>query len=853
MKRALVVLAIVCLILALGWEAGLRPSRSRPSAHGPGDRRVAIIPETPRGAPAPAAASAEDRHHGPTASPETTLGSQIVGTLRGTDGSPTPGLVALLSGSHLSEPHRFADADDRGQFAFDVEPGDWRMRGEGADGISETRYLTVPEGEAIQVELELLAAATVRGIVRSHDGAPVQRARVTPVNGGFRRGVETDGRGQFELRLLPDNYPLRAEAPGHAPVQKDVEVRQDPETVCDFELGVPHRIHGRVLGNHGRPIAAAEVRARPDYMFAWVRAFDHVAISDEQGRYELVDLEDVEHTLTARVNGHLEVANEHVPVDREEVDFTLARDSGIAGKVVDLDRGSGVAGVLVCARPIRADNPAPTTRSGADGTFDIEGLGPGTWVVQARGAGYGLGESVGVDLQADSRLEGVLVRVERGGEIRGVALRASTREPIRRGQAWLLCGPGTEWPPSDRLPIVDPVHLGEDGGFCLKSVPAGRHRVYVEPIPRRTSAEATVDVEPGQTTRVELLVPDEGRLEGKVTRDGGALEEGIRVTILMESWAYRRATEISTDGRFEFEELVAGEYTLCVERDDHSWETLAYKQVRIGEGETLRCDIVISGGVRVAGVVRLNGVAAGPSWITFASVEAHKSGAVDALGRYDLTDVLPGRYRVHVRDAETTCEVPDGAGDIVRDFDFTSRGLRGRVLYPVGVEIPESARVSIRRVGPGAARGEPERVWPGSTSYSVSDLDPGEYALVATAKGCGSLISGPIVVPDDDRVLEHDLALPAPVEMEVLVVDPSGKGVPRAEVKVVDATWGLPVPVETKNGPSDHRGRLTIVGLGPGRYRLRAALPGWTSDETRVEVVGSSPPAATVKVTQDRR
>ena len=159
-------------------------------------------------------------------------------------------------------------------------------------------------------------------------------------------------------------------------------------------------IRGRVVdGETGRPLR----RARVNLTSPELGREGLVASTDDEGRYELIELPAGRFTLGVQRGGYLTLRygqrrpNEQgKPIELaagaslDNIDFALPRMGVISGRVLD-ELGEPIAGVWITAqRYIYADNrrrlmpDGPLATTDDDGEYRLVGLLPGTYVVNAR-------------------------------------------------------------------------------------------------------------------------------------------------------------------------------------------------------------------------------------------------------------------------------------------------------------------------------------------------------------------------------------------------------------------------------------------------------------------------------------
>jgi hypothetical protein len=244
-----------------------------------------------------------------------------------------------------------------------------------------SRWVTVPEGQDAEVDVPL-APARVAGIVkRGGNPVPAYRVKASRLETDRPPGTPSeadsealsDGAGKYELTLWsPGTYILGLRSPSGTPVagHRQLTSAGDDEQTVDFDLaGSPLR--GTVTDEAGQPVAEAKVALQ-----GWEGV--QSAASDGAGRFEF-DLQGKgAATLRAFKSGYREadpvdvqVLQEDVPVP--PVTLVLKRKTTARGTVLSA-AGAPVADALVISIAPTPDGPDAyrATRSGADGTFEVE-------------------------------------------------------------------------------------------------------------------------------------------------------------------------------------------------------------------------------------------------------------------------------------------------------------------------------------------------------------------------------------------------------------------------------------------------------------------------------------------------
>ncbi len=516
------------------------------------------------------------------------------GTVRRADGAPATGAVLWwINGSFAGDVRAHAEtlvSDDRATAvaadgAFLVEncaPGTYLLMAE-AEGCSMavSPYLELAEGEQREgVELVLESTLPLAGRVEDGDGRPVAGAHVS-ANAVEDRGAPagvvavTDGTGRFAASgFRPGPQAIVVEAEGFT--KGEVEAPAGDEQVV-VRVERVFALAGRVIEKGaGGPLAGVPVRAspeprgdgRPPPRGNWETA----TRPDGTFRIEGVPAGTWSVTAGAGVRGEPTRFRPEtlrgVEAGAEGVEFALARGTAISGRFVDPSGAPFPGPILVRGLQRTPDGStrevARESRAGADGTFLLGGMEPGScdlWVRSGAGRGDDTPPPVLVKDVATGTTD-LVVTIPRGVRLRGRI--ANLPGPVERGKGGhlLLRGTGeTWWPAMNPWPETD-------GTF------------ETEPLDPDRTYDLVARGFPGRLGGVRGVRPGEGEvvvelteglsLSGRIVDEaGGAVPAGVPVAAWAVSEAAdasgaRASTETAADGTFRFAGLGDFRFALTV-------------------------------------------------------------------------------------------------------------------------------------------------------------------------------------------------------------------------------------------------------------------------------------------------
>ena len=583
------------------------------------------------------------------------------------------------AGGEPRRPRRTASGDD-GAFALaELPPGELL---EVSVRHPDFAPALLPDVEVSPEPLEIVlrAGATISGRVVDGTGRGVGEAVVlatadagpagadaadpadTETEAGEQQTTEPDGR--FTIRGLPaGTVSLRATAPGFREARLvGLEIAPDaPLEGLELALEEAAVLAGTVRDADGAPLPGARVSlARgeaADGPFA-------AAVADDAGAFRLEGLEPGPARAEAEHPGHRRAARSlDLAPGENRADLVLEQGLAVAGRVVD-DAGAPVAGVEVAVEAAPGARGDRSTTSGADGSFRLAGLEPGTLALTAHGDGF---EPARVELELGAEpIEGLEVLLARGGAVAGRLLGLAAAELERVEVAAFAPDRGT------RAGMVEPGGLYRIEGLTTGdwTVAAGAGARQARGRVRLDGGEAALDLDFGSGLR----------LAGRV-RVGGRPLAGAEVTLAGRTGQGVATTSTGAAGEFELTGLAAGAYRLRVAEPRGGF---AHEQaVELDADRELALDLAadhVAGEVQAAdgsgpvpgAVVRLEPLAGGAGGTrSVPSVGATAAALTDSTGFFLLSEVPEGEYRLTVRkpgfaDLEQRLVVAAGAGTDLR-------------------------------------------------------------------------------------------------------------------------------------------------------------------------------------------
>jgi hypothetical protein len=472
----------------------------------------------------------------------------------------------------------------------------------------------VTEEPEAMVELRFSAASGPRGIVLDQARHPVARARVwavvpgvpavlaiNPQHGSSEWSCRTDDDGSFSLNLAWEaewgSLEILAAHGGHGMARSSLTPGAQSEWPdMEIVLAPGSSIEGRVTDVTGPALAGARVEARIATVVELAPRFRKikellppprgiVSYTGRDGGYKLQPLAAGLYEIEVSALGHVRKAVEAFEVSEPVHRMDVALDSGspVSGRVVG-DAGQPIAGAEVLVMPSspgersRMDVLAAlgaggakvaSTKSGADGRFELAGLPTGEVTVAAHSPGFELAVLEGV-APGEQIPDLILLRHAR---LSGRASDAVTGSPLPEFQVHLDVVEPSAAP--SRLTNQDFEATG--GVFTIEHLASGTYDLMLSS-PEHAPFRKRIVLEPGGEAIVDARLESGERLEGVVKARttnaavSGAvleLEYAVPPQALSGRWAKGRlGVHSGKEGEFVFLGLEAGEYELQVWHPD---------------------------------------------------------------------------------------------------------------------------------------------------------------------------------------------------------------------------------------------------------------------------------------------
>lgn len=563
----------------------------------------------------------------------------------------------------------------------------------------------------------------------------------------------------------------------------------------------------------------------------------------------------------------------------EPVRVILAATATLSGLIVDADTGRPVAGARLVAK---APGATLLARSGRDGRYVIRALPPRTYELQVDDPRYvrwsgsvdvaaGRGGSRDVPLVRGAGVTGRVVD-DQGVPVEDAAVQitrggpSGMRDFVRRMQA-----------------RGDSTRTDRNGVFTAERLTPGRgQRLDVRHDDFESRSLGGLDLEPGATTKGVRVVLRRGlELTGVVVDEEERPLAGVDVE-LVQSFTFRTRRgamamvmpdsfpkrETGADGRFTFQGLKAGDYTLSARRPGYARATV--DPVRVTEdGDQEPLALVLVPGVTISGFLRAASGSGSPGWMVMASLEGQgQRGPGRGTPRTEEPSGPDGAFFIEgLAEGQAYDLQPMGPAGLgprragivapAADVEITVKGvgqIAGRVAEAESGQPVTDFEVTYRPDGRGGMRvmfgGGPADRGPYRPRSFVSDdggfvleeVPAGRWTVEVRAEGLQTGTASGVVVEEGGRAEGVDIALSKGGTISGQVVDSQGHAVLDATLRaeLSGGGGGPPMPRMFGSGENevmtDAEGRYELTGLAPGTWSVTGSHPDWSESTVSVEL-----------------
>ncbi|MFN8095788.1 MAG: carboxypeptidase-like regulatory domain-containing protein [Vicinamibacteria bacterium] len=500
----------------------------------------------------------------------------------------------------------------------------------------------------------------------------------------------------------------------------------------------------------------------------------------------------------------------------------LEKGQAISGTVRDGESGRPVAGARVSVpaviEPPRGGWEEEALRNAvvtdAQGRFRLEGIGRSRLRVTARAPGYAAADRPNVRPG-----EAVELFLFPGASLGGV-VRDEARRPVKDAVVRLE--------PNGFAPAVPPEKTDANGEFTFAGVVAGDYAVIATE-GTRAPALAVVTVDAGASASVSLTLTAGSYVVGRVVDGAGrALPGRVRLdaydgrpipAVAEEHHGERRDRWAAAFGPVPRARSACASPPPATSSGPPRPRSRLGPTVDLGDADARRRPRDPRPRARRRGTRRWSHRASDPVGRRGGPPEVE----VDAKGAFVVSPAADADG------AEATGfawgqAVADAGGTPVTIVLVTAGAVTGRVVDAAGAAV-DDARIEVESPdASGSRRFESTRSSEGDGAFTLRDLAPGAYALVARASGRGEASMSGVRVRAGATTSLGTITLPAGGVVRGSVVDSEGRGIPGATVSV-DREGAR--RRRLNEAQTDSTGAFEVTGVPAGVMRVVANHPSY--------------------------
>lgn len=694
----------------------------------------------------------------------------------------------------------------------------------------------------------LSAGTAVAGSVKSAQGQPVIGAQIFAVGESAGRPLDasTDGDGRFRIAGLAADRPIRLmiSADGFASVQRNVTPPAEDLAIVLKSTGA---VRGRVedagtknpitdftIGRMAGPGAfggGMQIQVRSGQIGSGDRSFQSA-----DGTFELTDVPPGKWTIRASASSYRNADVSGVDVNegetKEGVVLSLKKGGSLAGRVLDPQKGTGVPNASVTWRAqggggmggfggvmILGGGGNNATATDADGRFGFDGLPDGKVTINASHPDY---LEASRDVNPDDQ-QSVDITLGTGGSIAGTVVARDQRTPLGAAQVSLNEeGDSTAF-------ANDSTKTDGSGNFSFDHLRAARYRLTAQSTTGNSQPKEVILGDNQAQGGVLLQMISGALVMGTVSGLPAGRLGGVRIFAAAQD--YNDSVVTDDNGKFTLKDVPSPSVVRLNASTSFMQGRSTSMTLEVPAGATeLPVEIVFAGVSRLSGRVTRGGKPLGGLFVSAVPEQPggqgqRFSGQTDENGSYSLDGMSDGTYQVSVNGQGVGYRKAFAvAGDTSGDIALPGVALSGSVIDTTTSQPIEGASVQAEIGSETQATSIKRTITDSNGSYSIDDLDPGNYQVSARKSGY-QMKTQTLSVASDAAQLDFTLQ--------------PGAGV---QIRVVDLQWGLPLKAVNvlafaANGTVASQGSVSLDATGTGeipsltqgRYSIYVFSDGYAS------------------------
>ncbi|MBY0090740.1 carboxypeptidase regulatory-like domain-containing protein [Priestia aryabhattai] len=630
----------------------------------------------------------------------------------------------------------------------------------------------------------------------------------------------TDQNGTYKIPgLAPGEYIVVANARNYTRAAVGAIVIADQTTVADLQLSLnPATISGTATDEQGNPIENATVRVVDQN-----ETVLGTALTDQNGNYVISNLPPGSQTIivTAPTFSSQVSGVTLGPGTLENVNLGLTENPGIlTGQITNGQTGEPVIGSIILVRTVGAIGLiVGFDITDENGTYFITGLAPGTYTVLATSFGFGI-SSVGAIVQSDVTTTANVALVPNVGAITGV---------ITDLQGSPILGVNTQVEVFDQGGTLLKTLLAQsDGTFSVLDLPPGSYTLLVT-APDFAAQTTSAVIFSDQTTELNIsLTPNPASITGQVLDLATSSPiNGAILTVTDSNGIIVGSGTSGVDGDFTINNLPPGTLIISAVAQTYGNTSKAIILTPGGEGTTT-LTLTPNPGILQGTVINqeTGEIIPGATLQIFDFTKALVATVqTDQNGFYQIQTLAPDLYRVMATTQNFGSVLQDTqvSAEAVTELNFAllpNPGTITGIVYNEQTGSPISGvSIAVRQfspVGPIIATTTTNS----QGQFTVLNLTPGAYTIIASEPNFGSRASSTFVQPDQVSTVLVNLPPNPGIVQGVITSEQTGQPLPDTLISVVDINGVTVVSTQT-----DINGSFQAQGLTPGTYTLIVINP----------------------------
>ncbi len=708
--------------------------------------------------------------------------------------------------------------------ASDLAPGIYNVVATASTFQTQSQGASIEAGVVTTVDFALTAnPGSISGtVISAGTSNPIMGALVQVFDGSILVGsADTDGSGNYTIPdLAPGNYDVTASADGYQSTTVGASVTAGATTTVDFALELPPgTIDGTVTdASTGNPIRGASIS-----VFQGVTLIASV-LTDPNGQYSISEFAPGNYLVSANATLYqLQIKAATVTANATTtVDFALISPPGtISGTVTDAVTTNPIPGATI--NVYNGQTLAATALTDPNGNYQIPNLPPDNYIVTASKPTYQI-EAIGATVTASATTIVNFALISPPGTISGTVTDAATTNPIEGANVSVFSG----------QTLIANALTDVNGNYTIPDLAPGEYNVIASAGANYQIASLGAIVASGMTTTVDFaLLANPGTIAGTVTNEAdGAPISGTSILVL-QNFTIIDSALTDASGNYSINNLAPGNYTVIAKAPNFS---IAVVGATVTSNQTTTVNFALKADLgKIFGNVT-DATTTNP--IPGATIEVRNSFVVvataitDPNGNYNFPNLAPGTYTVTAAapNYQRQVKVATVTSNQVTFVNFALTGnpgtISGTVTDAATTNPIPDATIAVFQ----------ERTFIDSAitdingDYTIPDLAPGDYTVLAIKEGYQSAFSQKTVIAGMTTIADFALNS-SPGTIAGTVTDQCGGAPLRGTIILV--TDGSSV---VGFGLTDSNGNYSIDTLAPGNYTVTAILNNHLSSSTSATV-----------------